>query len=186
GMGGPIVPNKLFVFAALQGRWRGDALPSLTTADPGTLLRLGVSPDSAARFVSLAGATGAPVTMPGRGDDRAARNTLGLLRLDWQLSDVHTLTLRLDGSWDSQEPTRVGTLALPVTGGTRTAHGGGVMASLTSYVGGASSTSFPANARARRLMPGASSARPAGPVAVRRPYRAGGQASIAPRRSAAR
>src|SRR2546427_2265610 len=33
---------------------------------PGTLLRLGVSPDSAARFVSLAGATGAPVTMPGR------------------------------------------------------------------------------------------------------------------------
>src|SRR5947209_4332819 len=137
GMGGPIVPNKLFVFAALQGRWRGDALPSLTTADPGTLLRLGVSPDSAARFVSLAGATGAPVTMPGRGDDRAARNTLGLLRLDWQLSDVHTLTLRLDGSWDSQEPTRVGTLALPVTGGTRTAHGGGVMASLTSYVGGA-------------------------------------------------
>src|SRR2546430_4921930 len=29
GMGGPIVPNKLFVFAALQGRWRGQLLPSL-------------------------------------------------------------------------------------------------------------------------------------------------------------
>src|SRR5439155_774013 len=53
GMGGPIVPNKLFVFAALQGRWRAQALPSLTTADPGTLAQLGVSPDSAARFLAL-------------------------------------------------------------------------------------------------------------------------------------
>src|SRR6266702_3363352 len=62
GMGGPIVPNKLFVFGALQGRWRAQALPSLTTADPGTLARLGVSPDSAARFLALAAATGVPVT----------------------------------------------------------------------------------------------------------------------------
>src|SRR2546422_2952040 len=43
---------------------------------------------------------------------------------------------RLDGSWESQEPTRVGSLALPATGGTRTMGGGGVMASLTSYFGG--------------------------------------------------
>src|SRR3989449_205670 len=136
GMGGPIVPNKLFVFAALQGRWRGQALPSLATADPGTLVRLGVSPDSAARFVDLAAATGAPLTVASRSDDRATNNTLGLLRLDWQASDVHTVTLRLDGSWESQDPTRVGTLALPATGGTRTTRGGGLMASLTSYFGG--------------------------------------------------
>src|SRR5207247_5614813 len=32
GMGGPIVPNKLFVFAALQGRWRDQLLPSLVSA----------------------------------------------------------------------------------------------------------------------------------------------------------
>src|SRR5216117_2872043 len=37
GMGGPLIPNKLFVFAALQGRWRGQPLPSLVTADPSTL-----------------------------------------------------------------------------------------------------------------------------------------------------
>src|SRR5437762_10708842 len=41
GMGGPIVPNRLFVFAALQGRWRTQALPSLATADDATLDRLG-------------------------------------------------------------------------------------------------------------------------------------------------
>src|SRR3989441_596135 len=136
GIGGPIVPNKLFVFAALQGRWRAQALPSLTTADPGTLARLGVSPDSAARFVALAAARGVPVTLPSLPDGRTTNTTLALLRLDWQASDVHTLTLRLDGSWESQDPTRVGTLALPATGGTRSAQGGGVMASLTSYFGG--------------------------------------------------
>src|SRR5205823_908360 len=136
GMGGPIVPNKLFVFAALQGRWRGQLLPSLVSADPGTLVWLGVNPDSAARFVTLASATGAPVTVSGLSGDRATNNTLGLLRLDWQASDVHTLTLRLDGNWESQEPTRVGSLALPATGGTRTTRGGGVMASLTSFFGG--------------------------------------------------
>src|SRR5204862_847384 len=108
GMGGPIVPNKLFVSAALQGRWRGQLLPSLVSADPGTLVWLGVNPDSAARFVTLASATGAPVTVSGLSGDRATNNTLGLLRLDWQASDVHTLTLRLDGNWESQEPTRVG------------------------------------------------------------------------------
>src|SRR2546430_1802461 len=136
GMGGPIVANKLFVFAALQGRWRGQLLPSLVSADPGTLVWLGVNPDSAARFVTLAGAPGAPVTVSGLSGGRATNNALGLRRLDWQASDVHTLTLRLDGNWESQEPTRVGSLALPATGGTRPTRGGGVMASLTSFFGG--------------------------------------------------
>ncbi len=136
GIGGPIVSNKLFVFGALQGRWRGDALPSLTTADPGTLQRLGVSPDSAARFVALAAATGVPTSLPGLSPDRSTTTTLALLRLDWQASDAQTLTLRFDGSWDSQEPTRVGTLAVPATGGTRSTRGDGIFASLTSYFGG--------------------------------------------------
>src|SRR5207237_742056 len=90
GVGGPIVPNRLFVFAAL----------------------------------------------PGRSDERAGYNPLGLLRLDWQASPVHTVTLRLDGHWISQEPTHVGTLALPATGARRSQRSGGVMASLTSYLGG--------------------------------------------------
>src|SRR2546430_1500575 len=133
GVGGPIVPNRLFVFAALQGRWRTQSLPSLSTADAATLDRLGVSPDSASRFRALAGATGTPVALPGS-DDRAGSNTLGLLRLDWQLSPVHTVTLRLDGRWISQEPTHVGSLAFPATGARRTERTGGVMASPTSVL----------------------------------------------------
>jgi hypothetical protein len=135
GIGGPIVPNRLFVFAALQGRWRDQSLASLTSADPGTLTRIGVSPDSVSRFVTLASATGAPVTLPGVAADRTTNTTLALLRVDWRATDVHTVTLRLDGSWESSEPTRVGTLAVPATGGIRTGRGGGVMASLTSSLG---------------------------------------------------
>src|SRR5256886_8915944 len=135
-VGGPIVPNRLFVFGSLQGRWRGQALPSLMSADPPSLERLGVSPDSAARFLALAGATGVPMTLPALPGDRATDNSVGLLRLDWNLSDAQTLMLRLDGRWSSQDPTRVSPLALPATGGTRTQRAGGAMASLSSHFGG--------------------------------------------------
>jgi len=136
GFGGPIIPNTLFIFGALQGRFRGQALPSLLSADPATLSRLGVSPDSVAKFLQLAGAAGIPVNLPGIPDNRATDNTTGLVRLDWNLSDVQTLMVRFDGRWNSQDPTRIGALSLPPTGGTRYEDGGGVMAMLTSYIGG--------------------------------------------------
>ncbi|HTC24050.1 MAG TPA: TonB-dependent receptor, partial [Gemmatimonadales bacterium] len=136
GMGGPIVHNRLFIFGALQGRWRDQALTSLTTVDPATLTRLGVSADSVARFLSLAGATGVPLTLPGIPDDRANNTGTGLVRLDWKPSDAQTITLRFDGHLTSQDPTRVGSLALPATGGTSSDHGGGVLGSLTSYFSG--------------------------------------------------
>ena len=136
GMGGPLVRNRLFVFGALQGRWRGQALPSLVSADPATLARLGVSPDSAARFLALAAASGAPAQVHGLSDERTTDNAVAFLRFDWKASEAQTLTLRLDGRWDSQQPTRVSPLGLPPTGGTRTERGGGVMASLTSHFAG--------------------------------------------------
>src|SRR5207302_1337926 len=135
GMGGPIVLNRLFVFGSVQGRWRGQALPSLLSADAPSLERLGVNPDSAARFLALAGATGVPMTVPALPGDRATDNSVALLRIDWNLSDAQTLMLRLDGRWSSQDPTRVGALALPATGGTRAQRAGGAMASLSSHFG---------------------------------------------------
>src|SRR5439155_382947 len=136
GMGGPLVRNRLFVFGAVQGRWRGQALPSLASADPLTLARLGVSPDSASRFLALAAASGAPAQVYGFSDERTTDNAVAFLRFDWKVSEAQTLTLRLDGRWDSQQPTRVSPLGLPPTGGTRTERGGGVMASLTSHFAG--------------------------------------------------
>src|SRR5437660_7479859 len=135
GMGGPIVPNRLFVFGALQGRWRGQARPSVVSADAPSLERLGVSPDSAARFLALAGATGVPMTVPALPGDRATDNSVALLRIDWNLADAQTLMVRLDGRWSSQDPTRVSRLALPATGGTRAQRAGGAMLSLSSHFG---------------------------------------------------
>ena len=136
GFGGPVIPNKLFVFGALQGRFRGQALPSLLSADPATLARLGVNPDSVARFIQLATAAGVPINLSNIPGDRSTDNTTGLVRIDWNLSDVQTLMVRLDGRWSSQDPTRIGALSLPPTGGTRYEDGGGFMAMLTSYIGG--------------------------------------------------
>src|SRR5207249_37681 len=74
--------------------------------------------------------------VPGLADERTTENTVAFLRFDWKVSEAQTLTLRLDGRWDSQQPTRVSPLGLPPTGGTRTERGGGVMASLTSHFAG--------------------------------------------------
>jgi len=135
GMGGPVVRDRLFVFGALQGRWKDQALPSLATADAATLERLGVSPDSAARFLALEGASGVPVTVPNAPGDHGTNNTAALLRMDWNLAEAHTLMLRLDGRWTSDDPARVRSLALPSTGGRRSERAGGVMASWTSHFG---------------------------------------------------
>src|SRR5207249_2321638 len=62
-------------------------------------------------------------------------NATALLRLDWNLAEAHTLTVRLDGRWNSDDPARVRSLAVPSTGGRRTERAGGVMASMTSHLG---------------------------------------------------
>src|SRR5256886_17163016 len=103
-MGGPIVPNRLFVFGSLQGRWRGQALPSLMSADPPSLERLGVSPDSAARFLALAGATGVPMTLPALPGDRATDNSVALLRLRLDLSGPPTPRVRVGGGLGAAGP----------------------------------------------------------------------------------
>jgi hypothetical protein len=53
GWGGPLTRNKLFYFGSFQLRRRTDAVRSLTSADDYTLNGLGVSPDSAARFLDI-------------------------------------------------------------------------------------------------------------------------------------
>src|SRR6266568_8672969 len=114
----------------------GSSRPPLAAADPASLERLGVSPDSATQFLALAGTTGVPMTVPDLPGDRATDNSVALLRIDWNISDAQTLMLRLDGRWSSQDPTRVSPLALPATGGTRTQRAGGAMTSLSSHFGG--------------------------------------------------
>lgn len=136
GFGGPIVRDKVFIFGALQGRWRDNLLPSLLSANPAILQRAGVNADSLSRFLSLVGGAGVRPDLPPVPDTRSADNTIGLVRADWLISDNQTLMVRGDWRDVSQDPTRVSQFSLPQTGGTSDNTGGGLMAVLTSYFGG--------------------------------------------------
>ncbi len=136
GFGGPIVKDKLFVFGAVQGRWRDNSLPSLLNVNPAVLQRLGVNADSLDRFLSLVGTAGVRPDVPDIPPTRSADNTLGLVRADWLISDNQTLMIRGDWRDITQNPTRVSQFALPQTGGVSDEGGGGVMGVLTSYFGG--------------------------------------------------
>src|SRR5207302_10234181 len=70
GLGGPIVKNKLFVFAPFQVRGRTDPLQSLLTANTATLQRLGVSPDSVSTFLGALSRYGIASTLSNIPSDR--------------------------------------------------------------------------------------------------------------------
>jgi hypothetical protein len=135
GVGGPIVRDRFFYFGALSFQRRSEGIPSLVTADPLSLERLGVSPDSVQRLLQLAAGTGVYDPDAAVPDDRVGENGSAIGRLDLNLGSAHTLTLRGNGQWSDQDAMRVGPLDLPQGGGTSRSRGGGLMLSLTSRFG---------------------------------------------------
>ncbi len=135
GIGFPIIKDRLFFFGALQGRRRADLLPSLLAADADTRARLGASPDSVTRFLSLVNGYGVAGAGGVIDDNRNADNATVLGRMDLSITDGQTLTLRGDWRLVDQTPTRVGSLALPQTGGTTENRGGGASVVLSSRFG---------------------------------------------------
>ncbi len=135
GLGGPLVRDRLFIFASGQARLRDDAQVSLLDATPTDLERLGVRPDSVARFLAALQGMGLSPTSVQPSDTRTTDNLTSLVRLDYIVSNSHTLTLRGDWRWASQDPSRIQPLSLPQVGGSTNNSGGGVMATLTSRFG---------------------------------------------------
>ena len=135
GFGGPLIKDKLFAFGSVQVRRRTDAVPSLANADAATLDRVGVSRDSVDRFFSIVQGFGLTPDASLE-NSRDADNYSSLLRVDWLASPGHTLTLRGDFRGTGQDPTRVGTLSLPQTGGNQKSSGGGLMAVMSSNFAG--------------------------------------------------
>ncbi|MGQ0641074.1 MAG: carboxypeptidase regulatory-like domain-containing protein [Gemmatimonadaceae bacterium] len=135
GLGGPIVRDRLFWFGSLQLRRRDDVVPSLANADGTTLTRFGVSPDSVARFTSLL--TQAGVSPFGIvAGDRLSDNASAIVRLDYLTEGGQSLSLRSDFRWSDTDPSRIGPLSLPQTGGSNKNWGGGIAATLTSNLAG--------------------------------------------------
>src|SRR5689334_13646304 len=135
GIGGPIIPDKLFYFGAVQFRRRLDPLQTITAADPLTLERLGMQPDSADRFRDIVGTYGIPLSVPSIPTDRESDNGTAIVRVDYHLNDDHSLMLR--GNWQGslQEAFRTSAFALPSHGGIQHTGGGGGMLALSSVFG---------------------------------------------------
>ena len=135
GLGGPIVRDRLFWFGSLQLRRRDDVVPSLANADNETLTRFGVNPDSVNRFTGLLTQYGvAPFAIAA--DDRLSDNFSGIVRLDYMTENGQTFSLRSDFRWSDTDPSRIGPLSLPQTGGNNRNWGGGIAATVTSNFGG--------------------------------------------------
>lgn len=135
GFGGPILRDRFFAFGSFQLDHNAAPIASLTSANTDALDRLGANPDSVARFIALVNGTGltsraGPVD-PTRSNDRFT----GLLRLDANLSDRHSVTLRGDLRLNGQEPARIGATSLAQVGGTTEGNGGGVALSVSSRLG---------------------------------------------------
>ncbi|MEP7001964.1 MAG: carboxypeptidase-like regulatory domain-containing protein, partial [bacterium] len=136
GTGGPIVEDEMFIFGAASVSRRTNPLSSLLAANTQTLTRLGASQDSVTRFLSRLNAIGVRATLPGIPDERLADNASAIVRYDWSLGELHTLTIRGDWRGQLQDATRIQSTAVPSTGGNLHTLGGGVMATLTSHVHG--------------------------------------------------
>ena len=136
GAGGPIVEDEMFVFGAASVSRRTNPLSSLLAANTQTLTRLGASQDSVTRFLSRLNTIGVRATLPGIPDERLADNASAIVRYDWSLGELHTLTVRGDWRGQLQDATRISSNAVPSTGGNLHTLGGGIMATLTSHVHG--------------------------------------------------
>lgn len=135
GVGGPIIRDRLFYFGSAAVQRRATGLRSLASADEGALESLGVDPDSVARFLSILNGKGIyPAGVRAPLDQVTTSYTL-LGRVDYNLAQQHTLTLRGNGSWTEQGASRIGALGLPQTGADVSSTSAGAMLSLTSRFG---------------------------------------------------
>jgi hypothetical protein len=134
GVGGPLVKDQSYYFVSAEYERRGEALASFLDGTAPTWRNLGLSADSATRFLQFARRAGL-ASRESTPADRVSTSFSSLARVDWDVSTSHALLLRADYRHTAQNSTRLGGLALPSVGGEQRSDGGGLMASLTSSLG---------------------------------------------------
>jgi hypothetical protein len=134
GIGGPLIRNKLFINVSGRGDLRSNPLRSLSTATPTDLQRLGVARDSVNRLLTLSEPLGLLTGQP-YGTSASNNRVSALVRLDYLLSERHTLSAT--GSWQTQgsDPARSSQLAFTDAAGVSTSDNGSVSLRLASQLG---------------------------------------------------
>ncbi len=135
GLGGPVIEDRLFYFGALQWRQQLNPIQTVTSADSLSLVRLGLAPDSVSRFLGQIGTLGLSPTVNGIPGRRTNNNLTGIARVDFNITDEHTITLRGDYRWTEQDASRIGSYSTPNHGGNAGSTGGGLQVTLTSRLG---------------------------------------------------
>ena len=135
GLGGPIVRDKTFWFGSFQLRRRIDPLQSLLGAGTKTLDALNVQADSAARFLSLLQRYGLPLRNSLVPDDRTTDNLTGIVRVDQQLTEAHSLSVRGNLSGSLLDGFRSSAQSVPTHAGEQKGSGWGGMVTLSSVMG---------------------------------------------------
>lgn len=133
GLGGALVYNRLFWYAAFSGSRFDAPLVAFDNSSPAVLQGLGVDPDSAQRFSALVRDRNLSGDAPRRTGSSSAS---GLLRLDYDFIPGHSLMLRLDGRRYDIEGLGLGPLATAGSGEALRERGTGVLAQITSQVAG--------------------------------------------------
>ncbi|MES1259234.1 MAG: hypothetical protein ABUL71_01470, partial [Gemmatimonadota bacterium] len=135
GYGGPLKRDKTFLFGSLQINRRLNPIAALNLADPATMLRLGVSPDSANKFMNQVASLGL-TSMAGIIDPNRTQLGLNSLnRFDWNMGQSHIVTISSSIALNDQDPTRISSTQLQQVGGTVKGNSGSVSVQVASRMG---------------------------------------------------
>ena len=135
GLGGPIIEDQLFFFGALQYRTQLNPIQTITSADSISLVRLGLDSATVAQFLNRVTALGLSATSNGIPGRRTNDNLTGIVRVDYNIFEDHTLTLRGDYRFTQQDGSRIGSYSTLNHGGNAQSTGSGLQATLTSRMG---------------------------------------------------
>lgn len=130
---GPLVADKAFYNASVQLGRRSSGLQSLLDADPVTLQRLGVAPDSMNRFLGVLNELGVPSTIGGVPGSQLNDNGSLLARLDLSPSGQKNLNFTASGSWRSSGGVSISPNTLPARGSERSNWNGALRGSFSTY-----------------------------------------------------
>jgi hypothetical protein len=151
GFGGPIIRDRLFYHGSFTAQRRADHLMALTPGDALVTQRVGVHSDSVARFLDvlerrygfdLAGQTGA--------FDRVGNAGTLMSRVDWNISDAHSVMVTAGANLYEQRAARIGPLELRGNGGEIGTSGTRGMVSLISRFGATLTNDLRLSARTAR------------------------------------
>ncbi|HEX9105672.1 MAG TPA: carboxypeptidase regulatory-like domain-containing protein, partial [Longimicrobiales bacterium] len=137
--GGPLVRNRLFYNLAFGLQRNVDHRFAIAAGDPTAALRAGVAGDSINSFISALQGFSIPIASGAKYDQ--LRDQLSLqFRTDWNAIETnkqeHTISLRVNGSQNNQDSTRISTLDLAQHGGDTGQHNRAGAVTVDSRFGG--------------------------------------------------